>query len=70
MEKIDFNLEGDYIELIQLLKAIGVAQTGGHARMMVENGEVLRKGEIESRKRAKIRRGDVLSIDNVEITIL
>ncbi|HLV41980.1 MAG TPA: RNA-binding S4 domain-containing protein [Brumimicrobium sp.] len=63
MESIEFNLEGEYIELIQLLKAVGIAQTGGHAKMIVENGNVIREGEVETRKRAKIRKNDVLEVD-------
>ncbi|HZH86779.1 MAG TPA: RNA-binding S4 domain-containing protein [Brumimicrobium sp.] len=71
MESIEFNLEGDYIELIQLLKAMGIAQTGGHAKMIVEDGGVMRSGEVETRKRAKLRKGDVLEIeDQIKITII
>jgi ribosome-associated protein len=63
MESIEFNLEGEYIELLQLLKAIGVAQTGGHAKMIVEGGGIVRSGEVETRKRAKLRVGDVIEIE-------
>lgn len=63
METIEFNLEGEYIELIQLLKALTIAQTGGHAKMIVEDGGVVRDGEIETRKRAKIRKGEELEIE-------
>ncbi|HLW29812.1 MAG TPA: RNA-binding S4 domain-containing protein [Brumimicrobium sp.] len=71
MENIEFALEGEYIELIQLLKAVGIAQTGGHAKMIVDNGGVIRDGEVESRKRAKIRNGDVIEVEEqVKITIV
>jgi ribosome-associated protein len=71
MQKIDFNLEGPYIELIQLLKAIGVAQTGGHAKMIVDEEDVVRNGEIETRRRAKIVVGDVIVIGReVEVTVV
>lgn len=71
MEAIEFNLEGEYIELLQLLKAIGVAQTGGHAKMIVDDGGVVRDGEVETRKRAKIRKGDVLEVEGqIKLTIL
>lgn len=63
METIDFNLEGEYIELIQLLKAVGVAQTGGHAKMIVEEGGIVRAGEVETRKRAKIRKGELIEVE-------
>lgn len=71
MQKLEFNLEGPYIELIQLLKAIGVAQTGGHAKMIVDEEDVLRNGEIETRRRAKIVVGDVIVIGGeVEVTVI
>ena len=70
MEQIEFSLAGEYIELIQLLKATTVAQTGGHAKMLVEDELVLRNGEVETRKRAKIRKGDCIVVDEaVEIVI-
>lgn len=70
MNEIEFELRGEFIELIGLLKATGIAQTGGHAKMIVENDEVLRNGEIETRKRAKLVVGDVIEIaDEIRITI-
>ena len=71
MQKLDFTLEGPYIELIQLLKAIGVAQTGGHAKMIVDEEDVVRNGEIEMRRRAKIIVGDIIVIGGeVEVTVV
>ena len=71
MQKLNFNLEGPYIELIQLLKATGVAQTGGHAKMIVDEEEVVRNGEIETRRRAKIVVGDVIVIGGeVEVKVV
>ncbi|TNE53374.1 MAG: RNA-binding S4 domain-containing protein [Bacteroidetes bacterium] len=71
MEKIDFKLEegSEYIELIALLKALGIAQTGGHAKMIVAEGEVRLNGARELRKRAKLRDGDLVTIDSYEIRI-
>lgn len=65
----EFKIEGDYIELIQLLKAIGMAVTGGHAKMIVESEMVYRNGEIETRKRAKLIPGDKIQIQE-EIILL
>lgn len=62
MKEIEFNLEGEYIELMQLLKALSIAQTGGHAKMIVDDGGVIRDGEVETRRRAKIRKGDKLEV--------
>ncbi|NBX38478.1 MAG: RNA-binding S4 domain-containing protein [Flavobacteriia bacterium] len=57
-----FKIKGEYIELIALLKVLGIAETGGHAKQIVEAGHVVRNGEIETRKRAKLIPGDELQI--------
>ncbi len=62
MEKSTFTIEGEYIELLGLLKVTGIAQTGGHAKFIVDDGEVIRNGQVELRRRAKIIVGDVLII--------
>lgn len=64
-----FKIEGEYIELIQLLKATGIAETGGHAKQLVDDGAVKMNGAIESRKRAKLRPGDVVEIDDRKIVL-
>jgi len=65
-----FNLNGaEYIELIKLLKLLRFAESGGHAKIMVEDGEVKLNGEVEYRKRAKLRPGDVVETSGKKITI-
>jgi ribosome-associated protein len=66
----EFKITGEYIELIQLLKALGLAQTGGHAKMIVEEEMVIRNGEIETRKRAKLIPGDVVEVQDISIRLL
>jgi ribosome-associated protein len=58
-----FKITGEYIELIQLLKAVGLAQTGGHAKMIVNEEMVVRNGEVETRKRAKLIVGDIIVVN-------
>lgn len=65
----NFKIEGDYIELSALLKATGIAQTGGHAKMIVDGGVVIRNGEIETRKRAKLIPGDTIQIEDITIEL-
>jgi len=69
MEEIKFTIEGEHIELIQLLKAIGLAQTGGHAKMIVNEALVNRNGEIETRKRAKLISGDIIEVVDYKIIL-
>lgn len=66
----EFKITGEYIELIGLLKAIGLAQTGGHAKMIVEEEMVLRNGEVETRKRAKLIPGDIIEIQDISIRLV
>ena len=66
----EFKLTTEYIELVKLLKLLQIAQTGGHAKIIVENGEVIRNGEPEFRKRAKLRAGDEIKVMGEEIIIL
>jgi ribosome-associated protein len=66
----EFKITGEYIELIGLLKALGLAQTGGHAKMIVEEEMVMRNGELETRKRAKLISGDVIEVQDIRISLI
>jgi ribosome-associated protein len=50
-----FTIKGDHIELIKLLKASGVCESGGAAKAAVEQGLVKVDGQVEYRKRCRIR---------------
>ena len=65
-----YQLENDYIELYKLIKLLDLVDSGGQAKQLVENGLVLRNGEIETRKRAKIRVGETIRIGDVTIQTL
>jgi ribosome-associated protein len=65
-----FQLNGEeYIELIKLLKLLRIAPSGGQAKMMVEAGEVRLNGQVEYRKRAKLRSGDIVETAGKSIII-
>jgi len=57
---IEFKIEGDFIPMIQLLKATNLVQTGGEAQIVVDDGEVRYNGEVDYRKRLKVRKGDLV----------
>ena len=69
--RIVFTLrEGDeFIPLISLLKACDVVYSGSEAQEVVSAGLVLRNGEVETRKRAKITAGEVIVFEDVEILV-
>lgn len=72
MTTIDFHIRQgeDYIQLIQLLKAVGCVDTGAEAQMVVVEGLVKRNGEQELRKRAKCVPGDVVEFDKWMIKVM
>ncbi len=65
----EFKLTSEYIELVKLLKLLRIAESGGHAKIMVEEGEVFLNGNQEFRKRAKLRSGDKIEVSGEEIHI-
>ena len=67
---MDFILRGDFIELDKLLKANGLAESGGRARMMIVEGLVQVDGKDESRKTAKIRAGQVVTVGDTRIAVV
>lgn len=72
MKEIDFTLtggDGDYIQLIQLLKATNCVGSGSEAQMVVSEGLVTRNGETELRKRAKCMAGDIIEYDGIRIVV-
>lgn len=64
-----FDLTGEYIQLIQLLKVMGWCMSGGEASELVDNGLVKVNGEIELRRRNKIRVGMVVEFEDKKATV-
>ena len=68
--KVDFKLDGhEYIELNNVLKVLSLVNSGGEAKVLINNGQAEVNGETEYRKRKKLRAGDVVVFNNNEITI-
>jgi len=65
-----FTIEsGDYIELHDLLKVIGLCSTGGAAKIAIAAGLVNVDGAVEQRKRCKIRKGQTVEYQCRKILI-
>ena len=69
MQKVSFELNGEFVELNQLLKLVGLCDSGGAGKMMVASGAVKVDGKQELRKTAKIRAGQQVSVGDVNISI-
>ncbi len=65
-----FELKEDFIELIKLIKFMGLSETGGQAKLLVENGMVSVDGEVESRKRRKVRKGMTVKVGDETIQVI
>ncbi|MBQ3562335.1 MAG: RNA-binding S4 domain-containing protein [Clostridia bacterium] len=67
MEKI--KIKEDFIKLDSLLKFADMASTGGHAKIMIQNGEVLVNGEVCTQRGKKIKKGDNVKTEEKEIIV-
>lgn len=70
MQLIDFELRGEHITLDALLKATGLAGSGGAAKRMVADGLVQVDGREELRKTCKLRAGQVVSLTGARVRVL
>jgi ribosome-associated protein len=70
MQQIEFSLNGDYVELNQLLKLVGVCDSGGAGKMLVASGDVKVDGKVELRKTCKIRAGQVVRLGELKINVI
>jgi ribosome-associated protein len=67
---IEFKLIGDHIPMIQLLKAANLVSTGGEAQIVVSEGEVTYNGQVDYRKRLKVKRGDLVEFRGNKIMVV
>ena len=64
-EHKDFILKGEYIRLDDLLKNVGVVNTGGHAKIVIQEGEVKVNGEVCTMRGKKLRQGDFAEYERI-----
>ncbi len=65
----DVAIADDTIRLGQLLKLAGMAESGGHARELVQEGAASVNGEVERRRGRQLRRGDTVIVDGEEVRV-
>ena len=69
MQQLEFKVNGEFIELNQLLKLTGVCDSGGAGKALVAEGVVSVDGKAELRKTCKIRTGSVVTLGDIQITV-
>ena len=58
----DLPIRGESIRLGQALKLSGLAESGGEARALIEDGAATVNGEVETRRGRQLRHGDVVAV--------
>lgn len=64
MEKQVIFIDTEFIKLQDLLKFVGLVETGGQAKILIQDGYVTVNGEICTMRGKKIRNGDIVTLDN------
>lgn len=64
MEKQVIFIDTEFIKLQDLLKFAGLVETGGQAKILIQDGYVTVNGEICTMRGKKIRNGDVVTLDD------
>ena len=59
-------MDEDFLTLNDMLKLSGIAQTGGQAKLLIQAGDVKVNGEVETRRKRKLKQGDVVEVGGEE----
>ncbi|MEY2514025.1 MAG: ribosome-associated protein [bacterium] len=68
-DPVDVPIREHTIRLGQLLKLAGLAQSGGHARELVQDGEVRVNGEVDTRRGRQLQRGDLVEVGGEAVRV-
>lgn len=63
MDFVSVPIKEDFIRLDSAMKLASLVVTGGHAKMVIQNGEVKVNGEICTMRGKKLRHGDTVEFD-------
>lgn len=67
----EFNLEGsEFIELCNLMKVVDLVSSGAEAKHLIAEGKVKVDGQVELRKRCKIRSGQIIEFQGKEVRVV
>lgn len=62
-------IKEEFIRLDAALKLAGFVNTGGHAKVVIQGGEVKVNGEVCEMRGKKLRKGDVAEFDGLSLTV-
>lgn len=63
-------IDTEFIKLDSLLKLADVAQTGGHAKLLIQEGQVKLNGIIEYQRGKKIKNGDTVEVEDIILKVI
>jgi len=66
----DVEITKEPVELYKILKFEGIVASGGEAKMVIDNGQVLVNGAVEKQRRKKIVSGDVIEFMDEKLKIV
>jgi len=69
MQELEFALDKEFIELNKLLKILSLVESGGQANSIISDGYVKYNGVVDTRKRLKLRKGDLVEFNDTQIRI-
>ena len=69
MEKATVQIRTEFIKLQDLLKFAGAVETGGDAKLIIQEGRVSVNGEVCTMRGKKIRPGDTVSVDKFTVQV-
>lgn len=69
MEQKIIRIKEEFIRLDSAMKLAGLVNTGGHAKLCIQNGEVLVNGACCTARGKKLRPGDTVSFDGQQVTV-
>lgn len=67
---MNIKIDTEFIKLDSLLKLAGIAQTGGMAKNIIQDGMVKVNGEVDTRRGKKIRPGDVVEFEDLKVEVI
>ena len=66
---MNITFKGDFIRLDDALKISGLVATGGHAKVAIQNGEVIVNGEVCTMRGKKLRGGEIISFEEKTVKV-